>query len=72
MSDAIDLESINNAAVRNGRSLLESLIPSGKFRGLEYIVRNPRRDNSAGLVPCSSSASERITAGVRAPVLRSI
>ncbi len=41
----IDFEGINAAALRNGRSLVEDLIPGGKFRGLEYIVKNPCRND---------------------------
>jgi hypothetical protein len=43
MSGSIDFEGINKAALGNGRALLQQLIPGGKFRGLEYIVLNPRR-----------------------------
>src|SRR3974390_2571818 len=35
----------NDAALRDSRSLLPQIIPGGKFRSLEYIVRNPRRDD---------------------------
>jgi AAA domain len=45
MSGPIDFERINAAALRNGRALLQQLIPGGTFRSLEYIVRNPRRDD---------------------------
>jgi hypothetical protein len=48
MKPLIDFEGINQAALGCARRLLEDLIPGGKFRGLEYIVRNPRRnDNKA-------------------------
>ena len=42
-SSHIDFHGINQAALRNARSLLPALIPGGKFRGLEYIARNPTR-----------------------------
>jgi AAA domain len=45
VSDQIDFAGINNAALARGRNFLEALIPGGKFRSLEYIVRNPRRDD---------------------------
>ena len=45
MRGPIDFERINAAALRNGRALLQQLIPGGTFRSLEYIVRNPRRDD---------------------------
>ena len=45
MSDLIDFAGINSAALARGRNFLAALIPGGKFRGLEYIVRNPRRDD---------------------------
>jgi putative DNA primase/helicase len=45
MTPHIDFAAINTAALRNGRSLIENLIPGGKFRSLEYVVRNPRRDD---------------------------
>jgi putative DNA primase/helicase len=46
---AIDFEAINRAAGANGRSLVERLVPGGKFRSLEYRPLNPRRnDNSPG------------------------
>jgi AAA domain len=41
----IDFDGINAAALRNARSLLPDLIPGGKFRSLEYVVLNPRRDD---------------------------
>jgi hypothetical protein len=41
----IDFEGINHAAVRAYRSVLPSLIPGGKFRGQEYVVKNPCRDD---------------------------
>jgi len=43
MSGPIDFDEINRAALSSGRSLLESLLPGGRFRSLEYVVRNPRR-----------------------------
>jgi hypothetical protein len=43
MRHPIDFDGIKAAALRNARSLLPDLIPGGKFRSLEYIVRNPRR-----------------------------
>ena len=49
MTIAIDFEAINRAAGANGRSLVERLVPGGKFRSLEYRPLNPRRnDNSPG------------------------
>jgi hypothetical protein len=45
MSGPIDFERINAAALRTGRSFVESLIPGGKFRSLEYVVKNPCRDD---------------------------
>ena len=42
---AIDFEGINAAALRNGRSLVQDFIPGGKFRGLEYIAKNPCRND---------------------------
>jgi putative DNA primase/helicase len=45
MSDAIDFDGINAAALRNGRSFVKALLPGGKFRSLEYIVKNPRRND---------------------------
>ena len=47
---AIDFRGINETALRNNvRGFLQSLIPGGRFRSLEYIVRNPRRsDQSLG------------------------
>ena len=45
MTQSIDFDAVNAAALRNGRSFVQDLIPGGKFRGLEYIVRNPKRDD---------------------------
>ena len=45
MSGAIDFAGINAAALRNGRSFLENLLPGGKFRSLEYVVKNPCRND---------------------------
>ena len=44
---AIDFDSINEAALRNGRAFVQDLIPGGKFRSLEYVVRNPRRNDQS-------------------------
>jgi putative DNA primase/helicase len=45
MSGEIDFDGINAATLRNGRSFVESLLPGGKFRSLEYVVKNPCRDD---------------------------
>ena len=45
MTQSIDFDGINAAALRDGRSFVQDLIPGGKFRSLEYIVRNPKRDD---------------------------
>jgi putative DNA primase/helicase len=45
MTTPIDFDGINTAALRNGRSFVESLLPGGKFRSLEYVVKNPCRDD---------------------------
>jgi AAA domain len=42
-SHHIDFRAINQAALRNARSLLPTILPGGKFRSLEYIARNPTR-----------------------------
>ena len=41
----IPFKTINDAALRISRSLLRQIIPGGKYRSLEYVVRNPRRDD---------------------------
>src|SRR5215472_2561435 len=45
MSDTIDFDGINQAALRVSRSLLQNLLPGGKFNGSQYVVRNPNRDD---------------------------
>jgi hypothetical protein len=45
MTALIDFEGINRAALRDGRSFLQDFIPGGKFRSLEYVVKNPTRDD---------------------------
>src|SRR5215475_11135126 len=45
MTQSIDFDGIKAAALRDGRSFVQDLIPGGKFRGLEYIVLNPKRDD---------------------------
>jgi hypothetical protein len=45
MTTPIDFDGINAAALRNGRLFVEGLIPGGKFRSLEYVVKNPCRDD---------------------------
>ncbi len=47
MTAEIDFAGINAAALRNGRSLVQDLVPGGKFRSLEYVVRNPTRDDKS-------------------------
>jgi hypothetical protein len=41
----IDFEAINRAALLNGRTLVRELVPNGKFRSLEYLTCNPRRND---------------------------
>jgi hypothetical protein len=41
----INFDGINQAAARDYRSLLPKLIPGGKFRGPEYVAKNPRRND---------------------------
>ena len=44
----IDFRAINEAALRsNARGFLQTLIPGGKFRGLEYVVQNPKRNDQS-------------------------
>jgi hypothetical protein len=45
MTPLINFDDINAAALRNGRAFVESLLPGGKFRSLEYVVKNPCRDD---------------------------
>jgi hypothetical protein len=45
MTTPIDFDGINAAALHNGRSFVESLLPGGKFRSHEYVVKNPCRDD---------------------------
>jgi hypothetical protein len=45
MNAGIDFKNINAAALRNGRSLVQDLMPGGKFRSLEYVVKNPCRND---------------------------
>jgi hypothetical protein len=45
MTPPIDFDAINDAALRGARSLLPDLVPDGRFRGLEYEVLNPRRND---------------------------
>jgi hypothetical protein len=45
MPNLIDFDAVNQAALGRARPLLQDLIPGGKFRSLEYVVRNPRRDD---------------------------
>jgi Protein of unknown function (DUF3631) len=42
---SIDFDGINQAAAHDYRSLLPNLIPGGKFRGPEYVVKNPCRND---------------------------
>jgi putative DNA primase/helicase len=56
---AIDFAAINAAALANGRTFLQTLIPNGKFRSLEYQVRNPTRDDK-----CPGSFSINYKTGV--------
>src|ERR1700694_3489639 len=45
MKPPIDFDGINRAAVAVARALLPTLIPGGTFRSLQYVVRNPCRDD---------------------------
>lgn len=45
MTTLIDFDGINHAAKAGARTLLQALIPGGKFRSLEYVVKNPTRND---------------------------
>jgi hypothetical protein len=45
VTTAINFAAINRAALADGRSVVRRLIPGGTFRSLEYVVRNPRRND---------------------------
>ena len=45
MTPLIDFDGINAAALLGARGLLQGLIPGGKFRSLEYVVKNPTRND---------------------------
>jgi putative DNA primase/helicase len=46
---SIDFERIKAAALRSARSLLQELVPNGRFEGREYVALNPSRaDESLG------------------------
>jgi hypothetical protein len=45
MTSLIDFEGINRAALRDGRSFIRDLIPGGTFRSLDYVVKNPTRND---------------------------
>lgn len=45
MTSLIDYEGINTVALSSARSLLPNLIPGGTFRSLEYVAKNPRRND---------------------------
>jgi hypothetical protein len=45
MSGDIDFKGINRAALGRAPSLLQELIPGGKIRKAEYVVRNPGRND---------------------------
>ena len=45
MTPPIDFDAINRAALERARLLLQQIIPGGKFRSLEYVARNPRRND---------------------------
>jgi AAA domain len=42
----IDFDGINRAALSAGHRFLATLVPGGKLRGSEYVVLNPRRDDT--------------------------
>jgi hypothetical protein len=45
VTSGIDFQALNRAASVNGRSLVERLVPGGKFRSHEYRPLNPRRND---------------------------
>ena len=45
MSGQIDFRGINKAALNKPRSFFQELVPGGKFRKLEYVVRHVARDD---------------------------
>jgi hypothetical protein len=48
-AERIDFESIKAAALCSARSLLQELVPNGRFEGREYVALNPSRaDNNLG------------------------
>jgi putative DNA primase/helicase len=42
---SLDFGALNRAACAEGRSFVQRLIPGGRIRSLEYVVRNPRRND---------------------------
>jgi putative DNA primase/helicase len=48
-TNSIDFDGIKAAALRSARSLLQELVPNGRFEGREYVALNPSRaDNNLG------------------------
>jgi hypothetical protein len=47
VAHSIDFNGINRAALANGRSIVAQIVPGGKFRSVEYVVRNPRRNDQS-------------------------
>jgi hypothetical protein len=45
VNSAVDLDAINRAALANARLIVQRFLPGGKFRSLEYIAKNPRRND---------------------------
>ena len=43
--ERIDFAAVNASALCNLPALLERWLPGGRFQGVEYVVRNPRRDD---------------------------
>jgi hypothetical protein len=52
----LDFAAINRAALADLPALLARWVPGGKYRGIEYVVRNPKRSDRT---PGSFSVNSR-------------
>jgi hypothetical protein len=41
----VDFDRVNAAALRNAEAVIRGLLPDGRREGVEYVARNPTRDD---------------------------
>ncbi len=59
MADDFDFSAVRDSALSSARTVLDRWLPGGKYKGHEYVVKNPTRaDNKAGSFSINTTTGE--------------